>query len=652
MEKTNEKSMEARSGDLMVVPLSRLVPSPHNVRKTNGTDVNELKASIKAQGVLQNLIVCPALSKRGKPTGHYEVVGGRRRLQALMALASEGEIEADEGIVCRVKPSRDAAEASLAENYHREPMHPADEFEAFHQLVQEGRSVEEVALRLGVSLLTVRRRLKLAHVHPTLVTLYREDEVTMEQLTALAVSDDQEEQLRVWETAPAWRRDAAFLHEALVAQEIDAARDPLARLVGLEAYEAAGGSVRRDLFSEEGTGYVQDTALLTWLATERLDAAAESVRAEGWSWVEVVPRITGGELYRFGRCDRAQRDLTKSEAKKLAALRQRVQHLAAKAMADEDGDDELEAQVDEAQEVLSDFENGLLTFTDEAYATGGALVCVDRSGRIEVHRGLVRPEDRTGSRMHTSAADSEEGTGGETEKQSVRPTHSAALMLELTAHRTLAARAALLDRPDVAMCALLHCLVQRLIVDGYGPTSSAVRLVPNAPEAGLIVKPGSDLGDARATRLVNAARERWGDRLPGDTQRLLPWLIGLDADARMDLLALCVALTLNDVRDTERSNPLEALCDALQLDMADWWEPTARGYFSRITKDAILSALVDGTGAEVAARIKGVSKGELARVAERELEGKRWLPSPLRSAIAEPNLIDVDSPPMQGDGAA
>jgi len=204
-------SIDQRSGELMTIALSLLVPSPRNVRRTNGTDVSDLKASIEAQGLLQNLIVCPELTKRGKPTGRYEVVGGKRRLAALTALADDGKLSADEEILCRVKPDRDAAEASLAENLHREPMHPADEFEAFQRLVQEGRSIEEVATRFGTSPITVRRRLKLASVHPALIQLYRDDGITLEQLMALAVSDDPDEQLRVWEAAPSWRRDAQFL---------------------------------------------------------------------------------------------------------------------------------------------------------------------------------------------------------------------------------------------------------------------------------------------------------------------------------------------------------------------------------------------------------------------------------------------------------
>lgn len=144
-------TIETRSGELMRIPLSRLVPSKHNARRTGGTNVDDLKASIRAQGVLQNLVVCPAQDRKGKETGDYEVVGGRRRLRALLALAKEGDIGTDDEIVCWVKPTREAAEASLTENVAREAMHPADEFEAFKRLVDEGRSIEDVATRFGTS---------------------------------------------------------------------------------------------------------------------------------------------------------------------------------------------------------------------------------------------------------------------------------------------------------------------------------------------------------------------------------------------------------------------------------------------------------------------------------------------------------------------
>ena len=593
--------------------------------------------------MLQNLIVCPHETRKGKPTGRYEVVGGRRRLLALAELASEGDISRDEPIVCRVKPTRDAAEASLAENVARLQMHPADEFEAFKALVDEGKSVDEVAARFGTSPITVRRRMKLASVHPTLLALYRQDGIGLDQLMALAVSDDPDEQLRTWEQAPSWQRDAASLRRVLVSGDIDARRDPLVKLVGLEAYEAAGGAVRRDLFADHDSGFLQDAELLHRLADEKLQAAAEAVRAEGWSWVDVAPRATASDLFAFGRCPKSRRDMTKAEARKHAALTKQADELeaelerlheeaeAADGDADEDAISALEAQAEAAQEALRTFETALDSYDAEALSMAGAVVCVGHDGCIEVHRGLVRPQDRKATKraaQSTNRADDAEAQGSD---PPARPQHSAALMLDLTAHRTLAARAAMLDQPRVALAALLHCLVQRVLYDGYGVPVTAVRLVTHAADAGLNSSASDSVKNSKAAQLLADARSRWGERVPGDQAKLLPWLVALGDGELQELFSFCVAMTLNDVRDTDRAGPLDGLAAALSLDMADWWQPTADGYFSRVTKEAILAAIAEGAGPEAAARIKGVSKAELARVAERELEGRRWLPGPLRA---------------------
>ena len=78
------------AGDLVLIPLSRLVPSAFNVRKSGGEEVGELAALIKAQGLLQNLVVHPDETKRGKSTGDYGVAAGGRRLRALGLLAKAG----------------------------------------------------------------------------------------------------------------------------------------------------------------------------------------------------------------------------------------------------------------------------------------------------------------------------------------------------------------------------------------------------------------------------------------------------------------------------------------------------------------------------------------------------------------------------------
>lgn len=630
-------SIDARSGELMLIALSLLVPSPKNARRTGGLGIDDLKASIKAQGLLHNLIVYP-LPIKGRGAQRYGVVGGGRRLRALLALAAEGEIRRDEEILCRVKLTRDAAEASLAENIVREPMHPADEFEAFQRLVEEGNSVEDIAARFGTSPLTVRRRLKLADVHPELRQLYRDGGISLEQLMALALSDDADEQLALWNSTPTWTRDAYSLRGRLLSDEIDASVDAVAKFVGVEDYLAAGGPIRRDLFSEQGEGHLQDAGLLNRLAMQRLSACAEQVRPEGWAWVDVALRASSLELDKFGRAPKSRRAMTRAESKRHKALareRAALERQMDAAPDDDEGADyrRLDERRHEVLAELKSLEEDLATYEAEVMTHAGAIVCVGREGQLQVHRGLIRPEDRAASRACGSGEVSD-GQEGHQAAPRVKPVHSAPLMQDMTAHRTLAARAAMLDRPDVALTALLHCLVQRLLGEHFANAPTAVRLVTNAPDAGLS---GSTLGESRAANVLSQARERWVGRIPGDAEGLLAWLTGLAETEHMELLSLCVASSLNDVHQHERRGALDPICDMLGLDMADWWEAGQGTYFSRVSKEVILGAVTEGSGHDAAARYKGVTKRELARVAERDLAGRRWLPAPLRSAVPAAN---------------
>jgi ParB family transcriptional regulator, chromosome partitioning protein len=73
---------------------------------------------------------------------------------------------------------------------------------------------------------------------------------------------------------------------------------------------------------------------------------------------------------------------------------------------------------------------------------------------------------------------------------------------------------------------------------------------------------------------------------------------------------------------------------ATALDMAHWWEPTAAGYLGRVSKPLILEAVTEGVGAQAAANIANLKKGEMAAKAESLLKGKGWLPELLRTGSA------------------
>ena len=153
---------------------------------------------------------------------------------------------------------------------------------------------------------------------------------------ALALSDDHDAQERAWFEGQPWDRTPVALRRKLTAGEIEAAGNALVRFVGVDAYEAAGGVVRRDLFDDEQSRFLSDPALLQRLATEKLEALAGAVREEGWAWVEARIEIDSHALRQFAPCDHVLREPTPQEREELAALTRRSGELERQMQALED----------------------------------------------------------------------------------------------------------------------------------------------------------------------------------------------------------------------------------------------------------------------------------------------------------------------------
>ena len=350
--------------NLILVPLSQLRPSKRNVRKTVGASITELAASIARVGLLQNLTVTLASDDE-----HYEVVAGGRRLAALKLLAKKKRVARDYDVPCLLVADASARTVSLTENVQREAMHPADQFEAFAALIVEGRPIEDIAADFGVTPLVVQRRLKLANISPRLMADYRADAVNLDQLTALAITDDHAAQEAAFYDAPEWQRSPSALRERLTEREIDASQHPLVRFVGLSAYEAAGGGTRRDLFAEGEAGvYLTDAALLDRLAQDKLAGIAEKVRAEGWAWVEAAPCATHADLQAFQRAPQEKRHPNARETKRIAKLNAKAQAVetALQAAIDAEDEDKADALHDEGyrlSEQLNELDGELTTYS-------------------------------------------------------------------------------------------------------------------------------------------------------------------------------------------------------------------------------------------------------------------------------------------------
>lgn len=563
------------------IALNKLVPWEGNVRKTDPeTGLYELAASIEAHGLMN------ALTVREAGRGKFAVVAGQRRLKALRMLAEGKIIPKSAAIACHlIKGEGDPSELSLAENVVRVAMHPADQFEAWRDLIDKGSSPGEVAARFGVAESTVRKRMVLARVSPVVFDAYRAGEIELEALQAFTVTDDHARQETVWQGLNGWQKsDAGTIRKALTEGDVPTG-DRRVKFVGLDAYEAAGGTVRRDLFASEDGGYCRDVPLLDRLAREKLQGmAADLMKEEGWKWTEGRLSFGWDEQKRF---DRAA-PLPMDEA--LQAEQEALQEEADDLMEaeDESGVDRLNA----VETRLAEIEDMQAVWSGEVKACAGAVVYLSCGGAAGIERGLIREGD-----LPDAGAGDPDGveSSDEAGSEDAAPALPASLIEDLTAHKTAALRIELARSPEIALALTVHAMAGCAFYRGGERVLKAWMTVRSLERS----MQGYD--SCAAVQALDAERSRVRDLLPGCQDDLWSWCLTADRDALLDVLAVATAYGLDAVvtkPDQNRSGQDGGvrLAEALKLDMAGWYQPTASGYFGRISKASILSDLEAAKG--------------------------------------------------------
>jgi ParB family chromosome partitioning protein len=623
--------MNTTAPEIVNIPLNKLVSLPLNVRKTGGQTIEDLAASIKAHGLLHNLVVTKA-TKGDK----HQVVAGARRLAALNKLAKEKSISKTFDVPCRVIEAEASTESSLAENTIRQAMHPADQFTAFQQLVADGLGFEEIAARFGVTATTVRQRLKLANVAPRLFELYRTDEINLDQLMALAVSDDHAAQEQVWDSAQEWQRLPHALKRALTETKVDAASDPRARFVGIEAYTEAGGQIDRDLFQPEHGGYLTDTSLLERLLAEKLEAMTTEVRGEGWKWVEILPTAEYPDLSKFDRLRAVPVPMSDEIRSQIEALQDEQETIENAHENAEEFPPEVQRRMDEIETRIDELNDQPGKYREEEIAFAGAIVSLAHNGEAVIYRGLVRAEDKKKVEQVARVAGNGQHEPGDDERdESDEKQLSAALVEDLTAHRTAALRAMLATRPDVALVAVAHSLALRVCYESAYDVGSCLSL--SSEKGGCrLDSHAKGIETSRALVRLSEIQSQWLARIPAEADELWQWLLDQEQTVVLDLLAFCVGQTVHAIRLNHdgrqpRFAAADQLAQAVSLDMADWWTPTGESYLSRVKKDQILEALVEGVAEKNLEDLRKMKKANLVAAAERRLAECRWLPEILRS---------------------
>ena len=602
------------------IPLSRLALAPENVRKTppDAYADAELKASIAALGLLENLVV--RTDDPGEDNAErFAVVAGGRRLKAMQELVEDKVFDTDLPVHCQVRTAdADPAELSLAENVIRVPMHPADQVVTFKELADAGQSVSAIAVRFGASERIVEQRLRLGNAAPELLDAYRAGEIDLEVLKAFAVTADRERQMAVWEQISGQGyRPSAWQVKRLLTEERVPGASAVARFVGVDAYEAAGGQVMRDLFADEHEHGVwfEDPVLLEKLATDKLQAAADEL-ATRWKWATAMIEVSWDDTARYGRVEPqpgTPTDEEKAESEKLETRYDELRGLDddewTEALVEEAG--RIEARLDEIEGVVE----ARAVFRREDLAMAGCIVTVAQDGSLQVVQGLVKPEDMPKPAESGSAAP-RPGNGHDPDAAThVDPATAPSVSTPMApprdreaearkeagvgighaddqrAIRTALIKAYLAGDFEASFDLTLFQMGRSVFTPGYHDHALdiAVKETPDRPNIRMNDADFADWSPGEAMLADRSGLSMDWLTIEDDGESFAALRALPEAD-KQALFAACVARTVKGQLAFEpQARPeLEATVARLDIDFAKLVRPTAATYWSRIAKARVL----------------------------------------------------------------
>ena len=644
------------------IPLKKLVPSPRNVRKSSDVLADlQLRADIAARGLLQNLVV-----RKGK-RGKFEVEAGGRRLAQLQALADEGTLPENHEVTCLVIEGEESEvrEASLAENFQRLAMNPADEAQAFASIIEAGATPEDVARRFGLTVRFVEGRLRLAGLAPCVFEALAEGTITLDMAKAYGAISDVERQAHVYaELQDAWYQITPDTIRRMVLDATVRGSDPRAVLVGRDTYLAAGGRIERELFDDDASESWIDVALLEDLARKAMEeAAARTAQEHGLAWVRpTLGNYVSHDLVEgLSRLPSEPAPMSEQEAQELGQLEADYDRVAA-VLEDEDSDEDEVAKaeqelvvIDRAMRAINDRPPVL---ADELKQEAGAFLVLSRNGEPTL---VPQFYAETEVIADDGAIEAVRESGTAKPKGS---SLSQRLLDELAMQRRDILAIHLVNDAALALDFMVFTLAD---ADGHDwrakKASTLVGSVASGPVTGFEAMDAP--ASAALAEFAGSLDESWRSG-ESDVERFAKFR-ALSDEARSAWLGHVVSRTMvaSLACEGERSVPLhETLGSLLEIETAHWWRPTAANYFDRVAKARTLEALDAAGGPELVSRYAASKKAELASAAERIFSGnfigeaevkeraQAWVPAiMLFTAAQEVAPIDVEVDEAVSDDA-
>ncbi|NNU17534.1 ParB N-terminal domain-containing protein [Parvularcula sp. ZS-1/3] len=594
--------------DFITHPLKSLVIAEENARAEAEPDqgIAQLANLIAEEGLQQ------PLCGYAKGKTQVAVYDGRRRLLALKQLAKEHRLPSGctDGVPVRLGSKEQARQASLSAGLSHRGFHPAEEYRQFARLLEDGKTVPEIARTYSVAEREVEKRLKLARLAPPIFDAFARDAITIEQAQAFALTDDHDRQVALLEPH-GFDISAHAIRRHLTEGETPAT-DKRARFVGLEAYEAAGGKVRRDLFGEDGDT-LADNGLLTRLAEKKLQEIAEEVRGEGWSWVLAMVAFDPALHQTCYRVHPQKHEVTGEAKEEQGRLVARLKALLDGPEGTEPEEHDLSSEeweeVEAIEARMDEIDRAHTGFTDDDRARGGVVVHLDHKGEPKIVRGLVRREEKK----------------AETKPDKPSVPHSVHKRCTEIVTQALArdvaanpAEAGILLTAVLARSAFSHWSLQgvKLAISGFHPSE------------------GSELPVSHA---LAERQEHFAERLGDSLAETVAMVQGLTEDERRELRAFCLAPSLDftearsDQPDHGARRTAALIAERFGSDLRQHWTPD-EAYFQKLSRPALADALREMGSRETG--LESCKKADLVPMAVRRAKSSGWLPESVRFAEA------------------
>lgn len=668
---------------MTAIPLCKLDQSPSNVRKVIDEVADEqLSHDIEAHGQLQNLIVT-----KSKKRTRFDVIAGGRRLRAMNMIVERGGWDKTHDVECLVIDGKtsNVGEVSFAENFQRLAMTPTEECRAFQHFVTEDGDSAAVAKRFGLTQRFVEGRLRLASLAEPIFKALEAGDITLDLAKAYASTDRHEVQLRVFEQARYNSYLKADAIRRMIAEGSLRGSDPIALLVGEEAYVAEGGRVESDLFSEASEDRWLDIPIAHELAAAKMEAKATRLVADtGLAWVRPVAATSS--WHARSEADVHPVRLPPAPIREDAQVR--IDEIEARMSAigdifeayevepsDKVDIEALEAEYEEIDEERRTLSNPKRELPEEWKGEVGQFLILTNEGEM-----VLDPDYYSEKELRFEEDDNGQITGGAFEAPTTKSggaakpakpeaaapggkAVSARLFDELAVQRRNVLAASLLGDPGLALDYAIFVLADGR---GYEPKGTTIR----GGKADDPVRGECPTGEAdQILADAHDALERAWQEESELTDRFLAFR-ALNDEAKAAWLAYCVAISLESKKGyASEHHPIHALLGTiLDIDAAALWRPTSENFFDRISKASCLAALTEIGGSELAARYGASKKSELSTSCARLFAGDaiveedikeramRWVPAPMRFELpvadqAEAGGAEADAPDGVDDPA-